>query len=117
MMYMVFYEMEIEMEVRSHVKDKSASETEGVKEKVLEAMKKNKDVKFYWSSVAANWESEEAAVVLDMIMEQWIIIRGFSCVSAFIEQYKKRNKKCTQKSKGLRKTLIRVVVVVIVQVV
>ncbi len=84
MMYMVFYEME--MEVRSHVKDKSASETKGMKEKVLEAMKNNE---FYWSLVAANWESEEAAVVLDMIMEQWITIRGFSCVSAFIEQYKK----------------------------
>lgn len=40
--YMVFYEME--MEVRSHFKANSASEAEGVKEKVVQAIKNNEDV-------------------------------------------------------------------------
>lgn len=101
---MVFYEME--MVVRSLVKDKSASETNGVKDQVVKTIKSSEDVIFYWSLVAANWESEEAGVVLDMIADLWITIRGFSFTGAFIEQYKKKNKKCTQKSKGIRKTLI-----------
>ncbi len=45
-------------------------------------------------------------MVLDMIMEQLITIRGFSCVSAFIEQYKKGTGNAHKKSKGVRKTLI-----------
>ena len=103
--YMMFYEME--MEVRSHIRDNCASEVKTVKNEVTQAMKQNEDVLFYWSIVSANWKSEEAsAVLLDMIMEVWVTMRGFSYAGAFIEQYKQKNKKCTQKSKGLRKTLI-----------
>ena len=40
-----------------------------------------------------------------MIVQHWITVRGFSFVSAFMEKYKQRNEKSTQKSKGLRKTL------------
>ena len=97
---MVFYGME--MEVRSHIKDSKT----GDKEKVIKAIIDNEDVNFHWSLLAANWEPEETAVLLNMMAEQWITLRGFSHASAFIERYKQRNKKGTQKSKGLRKNLI-----------
>ena len=75
MLYMVFYGMEIE--VRSHIQGET-----GVKETII------RDVTFYWSLLAANWESEETAVLLHMMTEQWITLRGFSHASAFMERYK-----------------------------
>lgn len=95
---MVFYAME--MEVRSHIQ---VSEIPGVKENIIQAVKDSEDVTFYWTVVAANWESEEAGVLLDMVTKEWITLRGFSHASA---RYKQRSKKGTQKSKGLRKNLI-----------
>ena len=32
-----------------------------------------------------NWTTEEADVLLTMIIEHWIVIRGFSFTSAFLE--------------------------------
>ena len=58
--------------------DNCASEVKGVKDEVMQAMNQNEDVLFYWSMVSANWESEEASVLLDMIMELWVTMHGFS---------------------------------------
>ena len=63
----------------------------------------NEDV----SILSAPWEvaTNIEEQLLRMVADLWIIIRGFSCVSAWIEKYKADNKKTTQKSKELRKTL------------
>jgi len=63
------------------------------------------DVLFYWSMVSASWEEEEGQVLLLMIIQHWITLRGFSLAGAFMEKYKQRNKKHIQKSKGIRKRL------------
>lgn len=72
---------------------------------VLKKIIGDEDVLFYWSMVSVNWEQEEADVLLKMLIEHWITIRGFSHASAFVERYKLRNNTTVQKSKGLRKKL------------
>ena len=60
---------------------------------------------FYWSIISVNWEEETAEVLLCMIVEHWITLRGVSTASALIEKYKQQSKKNVQKSKGVRKRL------------
>lgn len=95
----------VEQELRSHLHGKCASESDGIKEEVIQKVTENEEVVHNWSLVAANWEAEEASVLMDMMVQQWVTIRGFSYASAFLEKYKQKNKKSIQKSKGLRKTL------------
>lgn len=104
MLFMLFCSME--MEIRHHIRAKCANETESIKEAAIKGMIDNEDVTFYWSVVAVNWEQAEADALLEMLVKHWITLRGFSHAGAFVEKYKQKNKKCTQKSKGLRKTLI-----------
>ena len=60
---------------------------------------------FYWSMISANWEMEESQALLQLIINHWITLRGFSLTGAFMEKYKQHNKRPLQKSKGLRKCL------------
>ena len=39
---------------------------------------------------------EIAELLLNMVMEMWITIRGFSFVKCYMELYKQREKKLTQ---------------------
>ena len=71
----------------------------------MEKMLHNEDVLFYWSMISADWE-EEGDVLLQMIIEHWVTVRGFSYTSASLEKYKQANKKTVQKSKCTRKNLI-----------
>ena len=50
-------------------------------------------------------EEEEGAVLLGMIMDLYVTIRGFSFSKSLMEMYKQQAKKCTQKSKSLRQKL------------
>ena len=60
---------------------------------------------FYWELISGMWEVEERDTLLQMIIEQWITIRGFSYASAWMECHKQMAKKGVQKSKGIRKKL------------
>ena len=62
-------------------------------------IKQNDDILFCWSVLTASW-SDDIAMIIDL----WIVIRGFSMASAWVEHYKVTQKKTTQKSKALRKT-------------
>lgn len=72
----------------------------------LEKLTNDDKVSYYWSVISNDWCEDDALVLLKLIAKKWITIRGFSAASAFIEMYKKSNKRTVQKSKGLRKTLI-----------
>ena len=52
-----------------------------------------------------SWKEDVADKILNMIVDLWITIRGFSLASAWVEQFKAHSKKTLQKSKGLRKQL------------
>ena len=96
----------MEIELRQNLHATIASESSGVKDIAVESILANDDVLFYWSTLSGNWEKEEADVLLRMIVEHWVTVRGFSFTSAFMEKFKQSNKKTIQKTKGLRKTLI-----------
>lgn len=100
-LYMVFLSME--MELRRHLK---LGNDINIKDTALGEIMKNEDVLFYWSLVSVNWDETHSNELLQLIVQQWITVRGFSFVSGFMEMYKQRNQKSTQKTKGLRKTLI-----------
>lgn len=54
---------------------------------------------------ATEIEEEPATILLGMLTDLYISIRGFSFVKTIVEQHKQTNKKSAQKSKALRKTL------------
>ena len=75
-------------------------------EHITTAITENEDVLFLWSLVSADWEDSSASELLQMVVNQWVKIRGFSYASAWVEQYKVAQKQTTQKSKGVHKQLI-----------
>ena len=50
------------------------------------------DVQFYWSMVSSNWVEEVASVLLEMMIDKYVKIRGHSTASAWLEQYKRESK-------------------------
>ena len=79
--------------------------SKNLKDVALEKMLKNIDLLHIWDVISVNWGEAESTMLLKLIVEHWIKIRGFSAASAFMENYKKRNKRTVQKSKALRKSL------------
>lgn len=55
-----------------------------------------------WSDLSEEWEEEEATVLLKMIIELWVTVRGHSTAGAMMETHKIENKQSLQKSKGIR---------------
>ena len=79
--------------------------TEGVKQRLYDTVVADDDVNFYWSLLTVEIEDAEGAVLLKMIIDLFSTIRGFSFAKSVMEMYKQEHKKCTQKSKFLRKKL------------
>ena len=98
--YQLFEAMEIE--IRCHLNpDKPANFIE-----VQASILRNEDVLFYWSMIGSDWEEDESAALLPMVVNLWVTVRGFSYASAWVEKYKAKHKKSVQKSKGVRKQLL-----------
>ena len=95
--------MAIEIELRNHLTT-SYSVEQSLKS-VIPKIIGNEDVLCYWDMVSINWSTVEAKELLNLIVEHYTTIRGFSFAKAFMEKYKQSTKKTTQKSKGLRKKL------------
>ena len=72
-------------------------------EKATSILMSNDDILFHWSLTSTAWEADlEQAMMVDL----WVTMRGFSFMSAWVEQYKTHCKKTVQKPKGIRKHLI-----------
>ena len=71
-----------------------------------ERIKKDEDVQFVWCMMCSEWEKQSADILLEMIVNEWTKIRGFSYASAWVEQYKSEQRKTIQKTKGVRKQLM-----------
>ncbi len=98
---------QIEIVVRSVFNVKSAHEvTSGLREKVKHSALKDEDVIFYWYILTTDIDTETGNILLSMIVDLYVTIRGFSFAKSFMELYKQSTKKATQKTKGLRKTLL-----------
>ena len=95
----------MELEIRKHLQSQSPQDVR-FKDKMTDNILKNDDVLFYWSMLSADWSEGNAEVLIHIVIELWITIRGFSYASAWMEKYKASQKKTVQKSKGVRKQLI-----------
>ena len=93
----------MECELRRHLHTHQAP---NLGNHVTHAIIENEDVQFLWSILRADWEEESGAVLLQMVVNQWVKIRGFSFASCWVEKYKAAQRKTTQKSKGVRKQLL-----------
>ena len=64
----------------------------------------DKDVKYYWSMVAVDIESEEdSQELLQMLLERWITLRGHAITSAWLEEYRRVQ---TSTKRSLRSSLV-----------
>ena len=102
--YMLFCAMELKLRevLAKNVKEGKDKLMESAKEEILE----DDDFLFTWSILSVNWEEEESTLLMGLIVDHWITLRGFSHASSFMEKYKQDNKKVVQKSKGLRKQIV-----------
>ena len=101
---------EIELCIRDRLRSTLASSTvhQGTKDQLLKEAFEDVDVQLYWSLLSVDIESSsDADELLKEIIELWLTIRGFSIAGQLMEVYKKKSRKTTKKSKGLRKTLKR----------
>ena len=73
--------------------------------KCVEGLTANEDVQCFWSLMSVDWTESCAEILLEMIVREWVKIRGFSLTSAYMETLKCQQQKTTQKSKELRKQL------------
>ena len=98
---MVFQSME--EVVREHLRKSNMQSLSlsGGKHILIGKITSDEDVRFNWCIAAADFGEAEEKILLEMIVELWVTIRGFYFVSGWIEQYKQANKKTLQKSKAL----------------
>ena len=93
----------LELEIRNTFDSSNLQcANESLKDVVLQRVVANEDISFYWSLIAADWEEHESQELFMFIVRHYVTVCGFSFCSAFMEKYKQRAKKSTQKSKGLR---------------
>ena len=100
--------MAIEASTRRHLTLKSAHRMDettccSVKNDVFA----DSDVQFSWCLTGMSLEVSEdrAEELLEMCIDKWITIRGFSFADSIQELFKQKDKKGTGKAKALRKTL------------
>ncbi|KAL5488963.1 hypothetical protein EMCRGX_G017995 [Ephydatia muelleri] len=105
-MYMAIVSMELEVQKQLQ---QDSTLTSKFKTKLTKCLLDSEDVMFFWSIVAAPWESgdEMEMKLLGMVLDMWLTIRGFSYTSDWMEKLKVQEKKTKQKSKGIRKTLYK----------
>ena len=80
--------------------------TSDLREKVkLDAMT-DEEICLYWCMLTTDIDEEIGTILLSMIIDLYITIRGFSFTKSFMERYKQECKKSTQKSKALRENIL-----------
>ena len=95
--YMLFERMELL--VRSVFNANTVRRmSEGVKKHLHDTIIADEDIAFHWCMLTVEVEEAEGAVLLGMIADLYITIRGFSFSKSLMEMYKQEAKKCTQKS-------------------
>ena len=100
---MLFHSIEFEARRYLHLVEQQQTPPEVVIEEVVD----NIDVQYHWTSIASEIDEEPAQLLLNEIVRLWLAIRGNSEAGAFLEQYKRQNKRATKKTFALRKKLKR----------
>ena len=84
---------------------KKEDKPRNIKSELMSMIIANEDVRSQWAEVSAEWEPEESRILFTRITDLWVMMRGFSYASAWMEQWKESTKKSVQKSQPLRKKL------------
>ena len=104
--YMLFSAMEEEIRCHFHA-SKVQEMTEGCKGAITHSVLANDDVLFHWCLLSYETDDEDATELLHMLVDLWITIQGFSFASSWLELYKREKKKGIQRSKPLRKDILK----------
>ena len=100
--------MAIETSTRKHLTlNKAHKMDETTRCSVKNDVFTDSDVQFTWclTGVSLEISQDRAEDLLEMCIEKWITIRGFSFADSIQELFKQKDKKGTEKAKALRKTL------------
>ena len=100
--------MAIEASTRRHLTLKSAHRMDkATRCSVKNDVFADSDVQFSWCLTGMSLEVSEdrAEELLEMCIDKWITIRGFSFADSIQELFKQKDKKGTGKAKALCKTL------------
>ncbi len=103
--FMLFERMELIVRSMFNT-DMVRTMTEGIKKELHETIITDEDIAFHWCMLTVEVEDAEGTVLLGMIADLFITIRGFSFSKSLMEMYKQKTKKCTQKAKSLRRKLL-----------
>ena len=74
-------------------------------EKVATETQNDNDVQFYWCLLSSNMDQKCSEKLLELLINKYITVRGFSFAKSAMERYKGDTKKGTQKAKALRRTV------------
>ena len=97
--YELFYA--IEREVRIRLPQQLLSQ-HSCKSALTEAIVSNGDIQFMWSMLSADIDTEAfACELLEEMIKLWLTIRGFSTVSAWVEQYKASSEQLLKNQKDI----------------
>ena len=96
----------VETKVRALLPCTATSQASDSCEATVRQVVEDDDVQWEWCLLSQDIDSyEEGAEVLNDIVKLWVTIRGFSLAASWLEKSKKKEKKTTKKSTGLRKQL------------
>ena len=73
----------MELELRNHLQSQHIP---NFKTEVRKEILENEDVAFYWSILSCDWEVDESQALLELVVDLFLMIRGFSYASAWIKQ-------------------------------
>ena len=101
-MYMVFQSMEEVARAHLRRSNMRGLSLPGGKDLLISKITSDEDIQFHWCVAAAAFGEEEGKILLNMIIELWVTVRGFSLVSSWLEQFKQLNEDSSE-NQGLTK--------------
>lgn len=72
--------------------------------RVVKSLVSDDDILFHWL-MTGQIEEATSCSCMELILQKWVTVRGFSFASSVMEIYKQKNKKGTEKSKSIRTKL------------
>lgn len=103
--FLIAVEEEVRKTFPVHSADVSGYIDENLKFRAIQSTSTSENVKFQWELVSVNWCPVISTTLLELVLNHYITIQGFSFVKGFLEKYKQSTKRNIQKSKGLRKKI------------
>ena len=91
----------LEEEVQIQLKQ-LAQAAHAARKKILQAIAASEDVQFYWVIVKADFEDDDdetKSILLSMISELYLTMRGFSFANNWVEKFKQAAKKALKNLK------------------